>query len=248
MPATRLFALTLACLFLPSIANATDLRVAVASNFATTLKQLKPIFEKEHDLRLIIIKGSTGKLFAQIIHGAPYDVFLAADKRRPRILEQKNLIIKNSRLTYAIGQLALWSSGNTDKNTLNILKTNKFNKIAIANPKTAPYGEASVQLLKYLDLYQSIKAKLVRGENISQTYQFVQSGNADIGFVAFAEIKRHNNKHYWLPDAKTYNPLEQQLVILKQSSKKIQAKYFTTFLMRQDIQKIIQQHGYLTAQ
>jgi len=244
MPRTRLAVIVLLCSLVPGIASSNELRIAVAANFAPTLKLLKPVFEKENGIRITIIKGSTGKLFAQIIHGAPYDVFLAADQRRPRLLEQKNLTSKQGRTTYAIGQIALWS-GQPDRSALEALKQASFRRIAIANPKTAPYGAAAIQVMQHLALYDTVKPNLVTGENISQAFQFVQSGNAELGFVAYPDIKRHNIKQYWLPDTTTYKPLEQQMVILKRSRHQALAHRFARFMVREDIKQMLRQQGYI---
>lgn len=245
MSCNRYLIFLLTGLLLPITASSDELRVAVASNFAHTLKQLKPVFENRYKYKLVIIKGSTGKLFAQIIHGAPYDVFLAADERRPRILEQKGLVSKDSRLTYAIGRIALWST-RKDGDALSTLMKNKFKRIAIANPKIAPYGEAAMQIMRQLNIYPLIKSRLVLGENISQAFQFVQSGNADLGFVAYPDVRRHGIKQYWLPDTNMYQALEQQLVVLKKSDRQIAANNFIQFIRQPDAQKIIQQQGYIT--
>ena len=223
---------------------ADTLRIAVAANFYPTLSKIKQLFEKEHNDRLEIIRGSTGKLYAQIIHGAPYDIFMAADIRRPKILEEKNLIIKQSRLTYAIGQLALWSTKNKN-DAWSSLKTNQFNKLAIANPKTAPYGQATVDVMKHLKIYQKFKHKLVYGENIAQAFQFVQSGSADLGFVAYSHVKPLAN-NIWVADKTSHSSLEQQLVILSSTKNPILATQFIQYVQREDVKELIRQQGYET--
>jgi len=225
------------------ITQAEELHVAVAANFYSTANLIKQQFEKENNDTLIIIRGSTGKLYAQIKHGAPYDIFLAADSKRPALLEQENLILHNSRKTYAIGQLALWSKNNNKP--LEQLKQNNFNKLAIANPKIAPYGQASIDTLKYLGLYNQVIKKLVYGENISQAYQFVQSGSADLGLVALSQIK-NSNYVYWLPPGNSHQALEQQLVILKSSKHPELARRLSQFILSQDIQELVRQQGYET--
>ena len=222
--------------------RAEELRVAVAANFCSTLSLIKKEFEKIHDDKLVIIKGSTGKLYAQIKHGAPYDVYMAADINRPYLLEKQQMILENSRYTYASGLLVLWSKKNK-KNVLDKLKKGDFNKLAIANPKIAPYGQAAMETLSALGLQGSVKKKMVYGENIAQTFQFVQSGGIQLGFVALSYVKQ-NYKNYWQVPENMYTPLKQQMVILKSSKKKQTAQKFMAFIKRKNIQQIIRQQGY----
>ena len=224
------------------VATADNLRIAVAANFYPTLKLIKQRFEQEQPNTLTIIRGSTGKLYAQIKHGAPYDVFLAADIRRPKILEDEKLIVENSRFTYAIGQLALWSKNNR-RNIFYMLESNHFNKLAIANPKTAPYGQAAIDVLKFFNLYEMAKDKLVYGENIAQAFQFTQSGSADLGFVALSNVK-HLADDIWVAPANSHIKLEQQMVVLKSSKKPALGMQFLMFMQRDDIQDLIHQQGY----
>ena len=209
--------------------SADNLRIAVASNFYTTLNTIKTLFEEKHSVKIDLIKGSTGKLFAQIKHGAPYDIFLAADTRRPERLEKSGFAENNSRYTYAIGQLAFWSKN--------------YSKIAIANPKTAPYGYAALETLTRLDLYKNIKSKLVYGENISQTFQFVESGSAEYGFIALSQIINKSSDYSIVPIA-LYSPIEQQLVLLKSSKNKNLAKKFIHFMQQDSTKKLIISQGY----
>ena len=240
----RDFATMVLCLLLVAPVSASELRIAVASNFAPALKQIKSAFEKQFNVSVIMIKGSTGKLFAQIVHGAPYDIFMAADSYRPAVLEQKKLITSGSRYTYAIGQIALWAP-TTNTSALQSLNTQAFKRLAIANPKTAPYGKAAIEVMQHLKVYKQNRNKLVLGENVAQVFQFIQSGNVQLGFIAYPDVNRHKIKHYWLPEIKTYTPLNQQLVILKRSDKQQLAKRFTQFLQHENTQHTIKQHGYL---
>ena len=221
---------------------AETLRVAVASNFVATLELIKQQFEKQHQHTIVIIKGSTGKLYAQIKHGAPYDVFLAADVARPRLLEQDDMIAENSRYTYAVGQLVLWSPKYPD-NILEILKSGNFKKLAIANPKIAPYGKAAIEVMQQLNVYQKSKPKLVYGENVAQAMQFIQSGSAELGFVPLALVKPLSNS-YWMIADNAHHKLEQQLVILKSTSQLSLAISFVNFIKRDDIKALIKAQGY----
>lgn len=223
--------------------HADQIRIAVAANFYSTLSLIKKEFEKDFDDELIIIKGSTGKLYAQIKHGAPYDVFMAADVKRPQLLEQQGLTEEHSRNTYAKGQLVLWSPNYQDK-VLSILMNGQFKKLAMANPKIAPYGYAANEVITALKLKAITKNKTVFGENIAQAFQFVQSGSADLGFVALSYVKPNTDK-YWQVPAKLYSSLQQQVVILKRSKNKKLAKKFTEFLKTQKVINIIKQQGYI---
>lgn len=171
-------------------------------------------------------------------------MFLAADIERPQILEKQKLIIPGSRTSYAIGQLALWSKNKT-RNAIEILKTNQFRKLAIANPKTAPYGRAAIETLQQLKIYPQVKAKLVYGENIAQAFQFVQSGSADIGFVALPHVKSLND-NYWLPAANSHHRLEQQMVILASTKNPELAKTFANYMQTEVIKQLIREQGYKT--
>ncbi len=222
---------------------ADNLRIAVASNFYATLNLIKTQFEKKYSVKIDLIKGSTGKLFAQIKHGAPYDIFLAADIKRPELLEKHGLAVNNSRYTYAIGQLAFWSKNKPAYNISTTLKSNNYQNIAIANPKTAPYGQATIEALTQLGLYKKIKTKLVYGENIAQTFQFVESGSADYGFISLAQIKNKKSSYLIVPKS-LYTPIRQQLVLLKSSTNKSLAQKFINFMQQDSIRKLIINQGY----
>jgi molybdate transport system substrate-binding protein len=172
-----------------SNAQAAEIKVAVASNFVNVLKEIAVEFQKDTGHQLAITPGATGKFYAQINNGAPFDVFLSADDETPRKLAQEGKAIASSQFTYAIGRLALWSPNPemVDKNA-DILKTDKFKFIAIANAKVAPYGQAAVQTMQKLGVLTKIEPRVVQGESIAQTYQFVSTGNAQLGFVALSQI------------------------------------------------------------
>ncbi|MGS2723042.1 molybdate ABC transporter substrate-binding protein [Porticoccus sp. GXU_MW_L64] len=197
--------------------------VAVASNFMAAAKALKADFERRTDHRINLVAGSTGKHYAQIINGAPFDVFLAADARRPQLLEQQGRALQGSRFSYAIGQLVLWSAAEHSVDGKGrVLTAGEFNRLAIANPKLAPYGRAAQQVLENTrSLQRDDSGKLLRGENINQAFQFVHSGNADLGFVALSQLKalaKNTNGHipgsYWLVPNNFYDPIKQQALQL----------------------------------
>ena len=232
------------CIYLLTFtAGAAELRVACAANFYPTLNKIRLEFERNSGHRIIIIRGSTGKLYAQILHGAPYDIFLSADSERADKLVAQGKSADNKSRVYATGQLALWRPG--EKNAEQIigrLRSGEFNKLAIANPKTAPYGTAAVETLKSLQLYAAVKNKLVYGENISQTLQFVQSGAADLGFVARPHVK---DEVFWSVGTDLYTHLDQKMVLLRQTKQPQLANEFMQFMQSPQIKKIIQADGYL---
>lgn len=224
---------------------AKELRIAVASNFTTTVKLLTQKFEEKTQHSSKLIFGASGRHYAQIRNGAPFDIFLSADSERPKRLEQENLIVENSRFTYAIGKLVLWS---LDSQLINqdskALFQNNFSHLAIANHKLAPYGKAAYQVLNQLDLWKSIKSKTVRGENIAQTFQFVRSKNAELGFVALSQVKALSQipqGSMWVVPDILYTPIKQQAVLLKESNV---ANNFIRFLQSDEAKKIIQNAGY----
>ncbi len=227
------------------------LHVAVASNFLFPLKQLAIRFKQETGIELITSSGSTGTLYAQISNGAPYGVFLAADKRRPRLLVEKGYAVKESRITYAYGQIILWGNDRhvvTDKDSEKCLaRLKQSGRLAIANPQTAPYGTAAKESLLALGLWEKIKPRMVFGKSIAQTYQFVDTGNADFGIVARSEYLRMGQQRpgcVWTIPAEYYNPLEQQAVILKRAEENANAATFMAFLTDEMTRNSLEDLGY----
>jgi len=218
------------------------LNVAVASNFLNTLQTLKLAFERSSEHSLKLSAGSSGKHYAQIKLGAPFDVFLSADSLRPKKLSEQGRALESSRFTYAIGRLVLWGrdSALLNSEAASIVNTN-VSRFAIANPRLAPYGVAAQEVLTTLNFYQQLKAKLVTGENINQAYQFVASGNAQLGLVSLAQIKRAGYGDYWLVPSELHTQIEQQAIIINDSKT---AREFIDFLQSDQAVQIIQQHGY----
>lgn len=233
-------------LLLSSEVVADQVNIAVASNFITTLRQLARSFEEQSGHTLRISSASTGKLYAQISHGAPFDLFLSADKTRPARLVQEGRAVASSQATYALGQLVFWSPKNrANDDAIALLKSTAIKRIAIANPKTAPYGLAAQSVLNKLGLWQHSKIKRVRGENISQTFQFVFSGAVDGGFVALSQTHTGQQEGLvWRVPTDYYAPIKQGLVLLNRAAKNRAALSFLTFILSDDGQKIIQQSGY----
>jgi molybdate transport system substrate-binding protein len=226
-------------------APADEIRVAVASNFRPAMTAAAARFEEASGHRIALIPGSTGKHYAQIVNGAPFDAFFAADSRRPQLLESERRIVPGSRFTYAIGTLVLWSptEGLVDPNGA-VLRAATFDHLAIANPELAPYGAAALQVLQALGLWEALASRLVRGENINQAFQFVVSGNAQLGFVARAQLVNPNRIRHgstWEPPQSLYDPIAQQAVMLRDSPA---ARAFMSFMRSQEAGALIRRYGY----
>ena len=237
---------------LPAAAEKTN--VAVAANFTAAAKELAASFRAKTGHKAVLIFGSTGKLYTQIIHGAPFDIFLAADEKRPERLEKEGLVVEGKRFTYAIGQISLWSRDpeyfdplGTVADQAAIIASERVTRLAIANPKTAPYGRAAREFLTGAGLYEKIKGKIVLGENISQTYQFAFTGNAELAIVARAQIVLSNRGVSWPVPVESYSPLEQQAVLLVKGAQNEAAVAFIDFLKSKEAAVIIKKFGYTVA-
>jgi molybdate transport system substrate-binding protein len=231
-------------------AYAEDVKAAVAANFTAAIKKLGPLYEKKTGNKLLASFGATGQLYAQINNGAPFDVFLSADTETPQKLISANIAVADSYFIYARGQLVLWS-GTPDyvDDQGAILKSDKFGKIAIANAKTAPYGQAAIETLTAMQLLDRLQPKFVVGENIAQTQQFIDSGNVPLGFIALAQVKSlapAERGSYWVVPATLHKPIEQGAVLLKSNNAKA-AETFLTFLKSDEAIAIIHDLGYETA-
>ena len=202
-------------------------------------------FEKNSGHKVKLVFGSTGKHYAQIHNGAPFDIFFAADIKRPRLLEEEGIAIPGSRFTYAKGKLILWSPmPNYVDSEGEILRHGSFEHLAIANPNLAPYGRAAREVLQSRGLWDQMKHKSVRGENIGQAFQFVSSGNAELGFVAFSQVKNIDEPiegSYWEVPQSLYTPIEQQAVLLKDNEA---GRSFISYIKSKPALKIIRNHGY----
>ncbi len=232
-------------------AGAQDVDVAVASNFAAIMQDIKGRFEKNSPYQVRLSFGSSGKIFAQIQHGAPFDMFLSADQAKPEALEELGLGVKGSRFTYAVGGLALWSSetGITPTDLEAMLKGAKMNKLALANPKLAPYGVAAAQVLEQLDIKALTEPNWVMGENIAQTYQFVATGNAKLGFVALSQVLQDNKVKTgsaWIIPQTLYYPIRQQAVLLQRGRENMAANALLNYLKSAEAREIITSYGYTT--
>ncbi|HLS98165.1 MAG: molybdate ABC transporter substrate-binding protein [Porticoccaceae bacterium] len=246
------FALLAAMLLLASggIARADSLQVAVAANFTAAFKQLAPLFEQQTGHRLIPSFGATGQLYAQIRHGAPFDVFLAADDEAPGKLLESGDALANPPVVYARGRLVLWSAtaGMVDDRGA-VLRHGDFARLAIANPKTAPYGRAAIDTLDALGLVDQLRPRFVQGESIAQTFQFAASGNAALGFVALGQVMTlppAGRGSHWLVPADLHRPIDQAAVVLRRAKNPRAGQALLDFLTSPDAALIIQGLGYET--
>jgi molybdate transport system substrate-binding protein len=237
-----LAALALASLAAPALAAETQ--VAVAANFTEPAKEIATAFAAATGHKALLSFGSSGQFYAQIAHGAPYEVFLSADAERPKKAEQDGLGVPGSRFTYAVGKLVLYSKtpGLADGGAA--LKTGRFDKLAVADPASAPYGAAAVQTLQKLGIYDAVKPKIVTGASITQTYQFVATGAADLGFVALSQVINEAGGSRWLVPAAHYAPIDQQAILLFTGAKNPAAKAFIEFLKGPQARAIIKRYGY----
>lgn len=224
--------------------------IAVATNFATTADRLRIAFAETHNSPLTLINGSTGKLYAQITQGAPFDVFLAADSTRPQRLVAANLAEPDSRFTYALGTLVLWQprTGPQRASPRATLGQPHLRRVAMANPDLAPYGAAAAQTLVKLGLWEPLQPKLVRGQNIGQAYAMVASHNAELGFVAASQLAERWSQlppdSYWVVPADYHAPIAQQAVLLSRSRGNTTARAFLTFLRSERAQQLMQADRY----
>lgn len=230
--------------------HAKQLRIAVASNFTQTMKPIVDNFEQETRIKIKTSFASSGKLYAQIRHGAPFQLFFSADQDKPEKLIQLGLADKTSQYTYAIGQLVLWSAKpDSEKSVKERLKKSQFKRLALANSKLAPYGMAAKQVLQNLNLLGPSRSKWVQGENISQTYQFIATGNAQLGFVARSQLPKDaltNPAATWLVPHDLYSPVKQDVVILESAKSNPAALRFMQFIRSAKVKNIIESSGYST--
>lgn len=220
-----------------------DLRGAVASNFAPWAEELGRSFARERGHRIVWSRGSTGKLYAQIVQGAPFDLFLAADSRRPRLLEERGLAISGTRFTYVRGRLVLWSPDHPAEPEL---LGNPELRVALANPAVAPYGAAAREVLNRLGVWRPRSARFVRGEDVGQAFAFVRTGSVDLGLVALPSARRAEipSRELWAVPTDWYRPLDQQAVLLAGGSEPELATDFLAFLRSDPARKVLERAGY----
>ncbi|QNM98946.1 molybdate ABC transporter substrate-binding protein [Chitinimonas koreensis] len=229
-------------------AQADEVQVAVAANFAGAMQKIAPAFEQATGHKALLSSGATGKFYAQIRAGAPFEVLLAADDETPAKLEQEGLAVAGSRYTYAIGQLVLWSARDDLVDAKGeVLRQDKFEHLAVANPKLAPYGAAAVETLKALKLYDGLAARFVTGENIAQTQQFVATGNAELGFVALSQVYeggRIKSGSAWIVPANLHTPIRQDAALLARGKDNPAARALLDYLRSEPARKLIAAYGY----
>jgi molybdate transport system substrate-binding protein len=238
----------LAILLLAPLLSAQTVQVAVAANFSAPMKQIAESFEKDTGHKVLLSSGATGKFYAQIKSGAPFDVFLSADDETPARLDAEGATVAGSRFTYATGRLVLWSprAGVVDSRG-DVLRANAFRNIAIAAPKLAPYGAAAVQTLERLGLLAAIEPKFVQGESIGQTFNFVSSGNAELGFIALSQVFENGQLKSgsgWVVPAPLHSPLRQDAVQLVRSKDNPAAAALMRYLKSERVRAMIRAYGY----
>lgn len=227
---------------------ADEVQVAVAANFTAPIQAIAKDFEKDTGHTLVAAFGATGQFYAQIKNGAPFEVFLAADDTTPARLESEGATVKGSRFTYAVGTLALWSAtpGYVDDKG-EVLKANRFQHLSIANPKAAPYGLAATQVLDKLKLTEPTRGKIVEGQNITQAFQFVSTGNAELGFVALSQVYQDGklgSGSAWIVPAELHDPIRQDAVILEKGKDNPAARALVDYLKGPKAAAVIKSYGY----
>ena len=234
-----------------STVSAEEVRVAVAANFLATLNAIATNFEQDSGHTAVVSSGSSGKLYAQIRNGAPFDVFFSADVTRPKLLEEEGFAVPGSRFTYAVGRLTLWGWGAgpapVGEEGAAMLLSHHVEHVAIANPKTAPYGAAAKEVLQTLGLWERLQDRLVRGENIGQTFHFVFSKNAQLGFVALSQVlgsKANGAGNRWDVPAHLFAPLRQQAVLLRNGQRNEAARAFLDYVKGATARNVIKRFGY----
>lgn len=239
------FALTAAIV---SSTQADEVQVAVAANFTAPMQQIAARFEKDTGHKATLSFGATGKFYAQIVNGAPFEILVAADDETPTRLEKKGQTVAGSRFTYAIGKLVLWSAApDLVDNRGEILKTGHFRHLAIANPKTAPYGTAAIETLNKLNLLANVQGRFVQGENIAQAHQFATTGNAELGFVALSQVFRDGritSGSAWIVPPGLYTRIRQDAVLLDKGRNKPAAAALLVYLKGDRAAGIIKSFGY----
>lgn len=243
----QLTSFILLCLFCCQV-SAAEVNVAVAANFTAPMKRIAEEFEKETGHKTVLSYGATGRFYAQITNGAPFDVFLSADDETPAKLEKEGAAVAATRFTYATGRLVLWSAkpGLVDEKAA-VLVRNEFKYLAIAAPKLAPYGAAAMETLTKIGMLPLMQAKLVTGESIGQTYSMISSGNADLGFVAMSQVFEDNrliSGSAWVVPAHLHSPLKQDAVLLARGKSNPAALQLLTFMKSGQARAIMNSFGY----
>ncbi|EJW09748.1 Molybdenum ABC transporter, periplasmic molybdenum-binding protein ModA [Rhodovulum sp. PH10] len=225
-------------------ASAAQTTVAVAANFTEAAKEIAAAFKQKTGHEAVLSFGSSGQLYNQIKQDAPFQIMLSADDTRPKKLVDEGLGVPDSRFTYAVGKLVLFSKSADLVKGEATLKDGKFEKISIANPTAAPYGAAAVETMKALKVFDTLQPKIVQGNNISQAFQFVDTGNAELGFVALSQLAGQEGGSRWVVPQSFYQPIKQDAVLLKKAANDEAATAFVAFLKGPEAHAIIEKFGY----
>ena len=228
-------------------AQAEQALVAVAANFVPPFREVAMEFEKSTGHTLRVTSGSSGNFYAQIKNGAPFDVFVSADDERSKLLEEEGLGVKDSRVTYAIGRLVLWAPDPDFVKREDTLRSERFKHLAIANPKTSPYGTAAMQTMQKLGVWDNLQPRIVTGENLGQTMGFIESGNAELGFVALSQVldpKRKGKGARWDVPTELHEPIKQVMILLTKGKDNPAARALMEFIGGPQAQAVIRRYGY----
>ncbi len=249
---TKWIAAAFVGLLLVHPAEASEVQVAVAANFARPMQRIAAEFAKDTGHQAVIATGATGTLLAQVENGAPFELLLSADRATPERLEADGFGVVGSRFTYALGTLVLWSTkpGTVDAAGA-VLRKGAFQHLAIANPKVAPYGAAAVEALRSLGLFETLRSKLVQGESIAQAYQFIATGNAELGFVALSQVAVPDAPtlgSYWIVPARLYAPIRQDAVLLRKGERNPAARALCEYMKSVKARDVIRAYGYELSQ
>jgi len=224
--------------------DAQDVKIAVAANFTDPIREIAVPFERSTGAKLVLSFGATGQFYAQITQGAPFDILISADKVTPAKAITEGHAVAGTAFTYAIGKLVLFSKTPGLVTGEATLKGGRFDKIAIANPATAPYGAAGIETMKALGVYDALLSKIVQGQSIAQTFQFVDTGNAEVGFVSQSQVAFVTGGSRWLVPANLHVPIAQDAVLLKTGERNEAAKAFLAFLKGPEAKAVIEKFGY----
>jgi molybdate transport system substrate-binding protein len=227
--------------------TAAEINVAVAANFTEAAKEIAAAFKSKTGNDAILSFGASGQFYTQITQDAPFQILLSADDERPKKLIEDGLAVSTTRFTYAVGKLVLWSKSAKTVNGADTLKTAGFSKLSIANPAAAPYGTAAIETLRALKLYESLLPKIVQGNTIAQAFQFIDTGNAELGFVALSQVIGTTAGSRWMVPQALYTPIRQDAVLLKKGVGNAVATSFLEFLKGPEARIIIEKYGYVIA-
>lgn len=249
----RKLTLVIIMAFIIPITSLAEVIVAVTSNFYLPLIEIRDNYTKITRTNITVVSGSTGKLYTQITQGASFDIFLAADDERPKLLEQNNFTVTNSRFTYAIGRLVFWSPNNLNfKSSRELLETDTNNYIVIANPKLAPYGKAAESTLNKMRLQSKYANKIITAENVNQAFMYVDKKEVNKGFIALSQIPQErmsavdSNQFFWIIPDNYHDPILQQAVLLKKAKQNKEAIDFYNYLKSDEVVSLIRNYGYHT--